>query len=239
MPTPIFNLQAVSDAASISQSAQNASSASLVMGPLTVDQNLTNAASNKQQTYQEDSFWPRPDLDLSKWDRLCPYQLLVVQAVPDTINGGKKTGKTNYKPYKDWQFTLPLPPESMQVSTPFAIQTTVTLNGIVEEHNAAPLKHISFRGTTGFLPLRASGGTREGTGAIGQLESIFGGTVNTIKSSINSLNKAAQALTNSAPVAYNVYQTASFDVDTGDKNLIKTSGFNQIALLGLSNVLCS
>src|ERR1017187_3320842 len=223
MPTNI-NIQTQAETIGIN------TSQGVIKGPVTVEQNLSVAALQEQINYVQDPFWLRPDTDVSKWDRYAPYQLLVVEAIPNSALASSEPG-VSYRPYKDWRYTLPLPPESMQISTPFAIQTTVTLNGIVEEHNAAPIRHISFRGTTGFLPLRGSGATREGTGAIGQLESIFGGTVNSVRSAIGSLNKAADALTNTAPKAYNVYQSASFDVDGPDSLLIKSSGFNQIALL--------
>jgi hypothetical protein len=198
----------------------------LIQGPVSVEQNLAQAFVNQQVKYEEDDFWPRPITDSTKWDKYCPYQLIVVEYVLNTPvvpeNGGI------YQPYLDWQYTLPLPPESMHISTPFAINTTVTLNGIVEEHNAAPIRMISFRGTTGFLPSRSSGASRSGTGAIGQLESIFGGTVNTVGSAIGSINKAIGAAANSAPEAYNVYSQAEFDSST---LLVNTSGFNQMALL--------
>jgi hypothetical protein len=196
-----------------------------VEGSVTIPQNLSLASHNEQEIYVEDAFWPRPDLDVTKWDKYCPYQLLVVQL---------KRDKT-YKPYRDWQNTLPLPPESMTISTPFAVQGTVTLDGYVEEHNAAPIRHIVFRGSTGFLPSRSTGASRADTGALGKLEdqvtSIFAGTVGTARAAINSSIQAIASLTGSAPQAYNVHQTAEFSTDIEDNVLIRTSGFAQIALL--------
>lgn len=89
------------------------------------------------------SWWFHPEIEAARWNQSYPYQLLIVEAQ----DGGtyKTTGRS---------FTLPIAPESLSVSTPFAISTSVTLGGIVEEHNATPLKTISFSGTTGVLPLR-------------------------------------------------------------------------------------
>jgi hypothetical protein len=196
-----------------------------IEGPVSVAQNLGLASQNEQDFYVEDRFWPRPNIDATKWDKYCPYQLLVVQAKKDSV----------YKPYRDWQYTLPLPPESMQISTPFAINGTVTLGGYVEEHNAAPIRHIIFRGSTGFLPSRGTGASRIGTGALGKLEdqvtSIFAGTVGTVRSAKGSALKALDSALNSAPQAYNVHQEAEFSVDTPENLLVNTSGFSQIALL--------
>ena len=223
----IPNLQAVISAAT-SQTAQNAASSSLVQGPVTIEQNLEQASKNEQSIYFQDPFWPIPDTDVTKWDKYCPYQLIVVEWSPNTP--GVPSGGGRYKQFRNWQYTLPLPPESMVISMPFAIQGTVTQGGYVEEHNGAPIRHISFRGTTGFLPSRETGATRTGTGAISQLESIFGGTVNTINSAIGSLNQVKNSITGSGPEAYNVYQEASFSLDSNSL-LVNTSGFKQLTLL--------
>jgi hypothetical protein len=123
----------------------------------------------------------------------------------------------------------------MQISTPFAVQGTVTLDGYVEEHNAAPIRHIVFRGTTGFLPARDTGASRGGTGALGKLEdqvtSIFAGTAGVDRAITNGVKQAYNSITNSSPQAYNVHQTAEFNVTTQNNLLVNTTGFAQIALL--------
>ena len=193
---PTVNTQLAS---SLTQNPLSSAAPTPIEGPQTVKQNLNNAANNGQRSYVQDGFWLRPDTDITKWNTSCPYQLLVVQVQ-------KNNNTLSYTPYLDWQYTLPLPPESFSISTPFAIQTTVTLGGIVEEHNAAPIRQISFRGTTGFLPLRQSGADKSGTGP----QAYKSGT---------------------GPQAYNVYQQADFNINGPNANLIKTSGFNQIVLL--------
>jgi hypothetical protein len=49
---------------------------------------------------------------------------------------------------------LPLAPQSITINTPTAIVTTVTMNGLTEEHNGAPLRTISISGTMGIAPVR-------------------------------------------------------------------------------------
>jgi hypothetical protein len=49
-------------------------------------------------------------------------------------------------------FTLPISPQQLTVSTPFAVVVTPTLNGIVEEHNSVRFKDIEIAGTMGVFP---------------------------------------------------------------------------------------
>ncbi len=85
------------------------------------------------------------------------YQLMVVKGVRGASRG-REDNELGYAPYFDgttsWQFTLPIPPESLTVSMPFAIDVKATLDGIVEEHGGAPFRIISLSGTTGVQPLR-------------------------------------------------------------------------------------
>jgi hypothetical protein len=92
-----------------------------------------------------DRMWAyAPGIDAGRWDKLFPYQLLVL----DVSAGGSGTVTSSY--------TLPIPPQELSVNTPFAISTQVTLGGIVEQHNGAPLRPISLSGTMGVWPGRGS-----------------------------------------------------------------------------------
>jgi hypothetical protein len=71
---------------------------------------------------------------------LFDYQLWIVDHSSSTSN----------KP--EAVFRFPIPPQTLNVSTPFSIVTTPTLNGIVEEHNAAVFREIEIAGTMGVLP---------------------------------------------------------------------------------------
>lgn len=52
----------------------------------------------------------------------------------------------------DLSFFFPVNPESINISTPFAVQVTPTLGGIVEEHSGAVFYNITISGTTGVIP---------------------------------------------------------------------------------------
>ena len=49
-------------------------------------------------------------------------------------------------------FYFPVNPESINISTPFAVQVTPTLGGVVEEHSGAVFYNITLSGTTGIMP---------------------------------------------------------------------------------------
>jgi hypothetical protein len=76
------------------------------------------------------------------WGKLFPYELMILKA--DDAGGLTKESS----------FVLPIPPQEMTIQTPFAINQTVTMGGVVEEHNSAPIRIIQMSGTTGVAPLR-------------------------------------------------------------------------------------
>jgi hypothetical protein len=142
----------------------------------------------------DDSAWVfvGDDIDGTRWNKVYPYQLIIVEK---TASGYANTGKV---------FTLPIPPTDMQISTPFAITTSVTLGGIVEEHNGAPLRQIQFSGTTGVVPLKGSG---EILSQANIFQGVFAGT----------LNAAANVVSN-AKTLVGISNTASNLVSQSDED---------------------
>lgn len=142
-----------------------------------------NPASAAKAEAYTDSFWDFADLSIlgPRWNKAFPFRLRVWTKV-----NGAWTGDAS----PIGSFTLPIAPESVTIDTPFAISTTVTLGGIVEEHNGAPLRTISINATTGVTPLRgrvsSTSITRGGPGAA----SIFAGTL----SGVSSLTTAVSQL---------------------------------------------
>ena len=61
-------------------------------------------------------------------------------------------GTSYFKPSSS--FTLPISPQQLNITTPFAIAITPTLNGIVEEHNSTRFRDIEIAGTMGVFPSR-------------------------------------------------------------------------------------
>lgn len=107
-------------------------------------------------------YWAR--LDGTKWDKYYPYQILVV----------RKT-ETGYVKEPGWTFTLPCPPESLQMSMPFASSVAVTLDGAVEDDNGAPIRDIVVSGTFGVNPARGTGIVTSNDNAL--FSTIYGGTI--------------------------------------------------------------
>ena len=131
--------------------------------------------------------WPvREGIDGSRWNKSFPYQLLILEANNGSYSPAISTNVA--KDLKSTSFTLPIPPQAMALSTPFAIDLSVTLGGVVEQHNGAPLRMLSFSGTTGVAPLR-------GTGEIASTNSLpMSIAVGTIQA-VNDTIKSATALT--------------------------------------------
>jgi hypothetical protein len=144
------------------------------------------------------------DIDGQNWNKSFPYQLLILAK---TETGYRRT---------QYAFTLPIPPQEMSISTPFAINTSMTLGGVVEEHNGTPLRMISFSGTTGVLPLR---GTGKSLGQASVLSGIFAGTVNKFS------NNLAPALNNL------LGQQSKPALADNDSESLKGSGYYQFRLL--------
>ena len=147
-------------------------------------------------------FLDETQTDGTRWNKSYPYQLMMMERV----NGGWSVWHT---------FTLPIPPQEMSISTPFAINTSITLGGVIEEHNGTPIRMISFSGTTGVAPLRGSTDTKSD---LNTLPTVFGGTV-----------RAFQDLVSTATMAATRQQTSNLMEET-DENL-KGTGYYQFRLL--------
>lgn len=165
-----------------------------------------------------DSFWFRKDsIQRLNWDKSYPYQLIVVERVAE----GQYREMQNFG-----KFTLPIPPESMAIDMPFAITTSLTLGGVIEEHNGAPMRMITFSGTTGVMPLR---GTAQTLQSFGVAQSIFAGTINAATATANAALDAASSFTSGTNLTFpNVLKDS--DV-AGDDSIGKTSGYYQFRLL--------
>lgn len=156
----------------------------------------------------QDKFWSYAAIDRTRWNQLFPYRLAVYRKF------GNK-GSVAIDEFIIPPFTLPINPEALTISTPFAITTVVTQGGIVEEHNGAPLKLISLNGTTGLLPLRGAANPNA-LAPKGAVNAIFAGTL-TAASRIGSI------LANNKP---NVVSSADIEGDVGIG-----SGYVQFKLL--------
>jgi hypothetical protein len=78
------------------------------------------------------------------WYRTVPYAFQIAR-----IGAGLGGGTDEYIPPK-WFF--PINPENLTISTPFAVNITPTIGGVVEEHSGSVFYNITISGTTGVLP---------------------------------------------------------------------------------------
>lgn len=147
------------------------------------------------------------DLDSDGWDQYFPYQLLIVHADDD---GG-------YTPIPRWRFTLPIPPEALTITTPFADRVEATLNGYTEKLGGAPFRDIMLTGTTG---INLEKGNVEGTLPAGGI--VGRGVVNAARSIQGDFN----ALVSGTPIRINNEVTPAKS-DTP----FQTSGFMQFHAL--------
>jgi len=142
-----------------------------------------------------EAFFKPLDINTKNWDKLFPYRLLVIDVTKgNNIVGKNSTVGVNTKRSKaesnnagieyvysqeiltgSWELTLPITPQQLSITDQFAINTSATMRGIVEEHNGIKFKMIKAAGTTGIWsqkPTKA-GVIRNPT----SLGSIFGGAL--------------------------------------------------------------
>lgn len=203
----------------------------LVDQPVTPDLNSKFAAEHNGEatvdrtTYgANEHLWYQSDIDGIRWDKLFPYQLVILKA--EASKDGKKT---TYTPSSGNMsvFTLPVPPESMTISMPFAISTAATLRGVVEEHNGAPFRNISISGQSGVLLQR--GQARQSGETPWYDHFIGGGTAAEFGSNtLTSLGRIFD-FNNSLLKNGNLHETTEF---SDNKNLLaKSTGYFQMQLL--------
>lgn len=128
-------------------------------------------------------FAPDPNL----WDKLVDYRLVVIDtANGNTVVGGDVITEVQVNPLGNgtlafspmtnaWEFFLPITPQQLSITDAYAINTSATLRGILEEHSGVRFKNISVQGTFGVWPGRPAIVNPPGTP--GLLQSVFGGTI--------------------------------------------------------------
>lgn len=130
-----------------------------------------------------DSFWVPQAIDAARWDRRFPYQLLVVQV--DQASG-------TYSHNGLWQYTLPIAPESMTISMPFASSVEATMGGVVEENSGAPFRTIALSADPGIVPVR---GTAASKLEVPDLQALTGGFfAGTIQAGAQAVQSVSDAL---------------------------------------------
>lgn len=173
-----------------------------------------DTGNSTSQTKVTDSLYEFVKVDGSRWNALYPYQLLVVKR---TANGWQSAGGAN-SGSTGLNFVFPISPQSLDIDMPFAITTSATLGGVVEEHNGAPFRMINFAGTTGVLPLK---GAPDVVQSFNAAQGIFAGTVNAVGTAASDV---ARSLNIASP---NVVPDSEFTTNGSTSSINKTSGYYQ------------
>jgi hypothetical protein len=142
----------------------------------------------------KDVFFPSTNIEPSRSQELFPYRLIVIDSTTNKPVAGSagsveriydesNTGGVQYRIGKPegWVFTLPITPQQLSITDQFAINTTATMRGVVEEHNGVKFKMISASGTTGIWPNRPSGDDDNTPGL-----SLFGGSFSAFEGAKNA-----------------------------------------------------
>ena len=184
-----------------------------------------------------EAFFKPLSIDADKWNKLFPYRLLVIDVTKgNQVVGGAKAGLVNKRsetPKGDnggieyvysqevltgsWELTLPITPQQLSITDQFAINTTATMRGIVEEHNGIKFKNISASGTTGIWARKptTAGIIRNPT----SLGSILGGSLQAFSGVVNNISSIAKSFSgqhpNSAPKAIKPKAHDSTQFSTG------------------------
>jgi hypothetical protein len=176
--------------------------------------NLINGPNQKQEKEKRedfvtknnenlnDAFFPPIEIDTQRADTIFPYKLLVIDITDgsivdgDGIGGGfnedsfirreSNSGGISFvlENKNKWEFALPISPQQLSITDQYAINTTATMRGVVEEHNGIKFKIITASGTTGIWPSRNFLPDPDA----GQDEGLFGGTLDAVGGFLDALD---------------------------------------------------
>jgi hypothetical protein len=117
-----------------------------------------------------------------------------------TINSFYQQGTTiiSFTPTNNaWVFNLPISPQQLNIVDQFAINTSATLRGVLEEHNGVKFKTISASGTMGVWAYRSQ--VVKPPTSPDLLQSIFGGTLSAATGLVNQAISAINTFTSGSP----------------------------------------
>ena len=150
------------------------------------------------------AFFTSINPDGTLWDKLLPYRLIVWDTTTNGVVGYNDfptdvsiyplgNGTLAFEPMdSSWEFRLPITPQQLNITDTYAINTSATLRGVLEEHSGVRFKNISIQGTFGIWPGRPSIVNPPSTP--GALASVFGGTL----SAASNVSSQFQSIANAA-----------------------------------------
>lgn len=155
-------------------------------------------------------FWAAMTIDPARWDQLFPYRIVVVDSNTSQIVGGQSgnpsvkviSNETNtivaFEPLgQQWIFRLPITPQQLSITDQFAINTSATIRGVLEEHSGARFKMIQAQGTMGVWPYRSSVTSPPQSPTI--LQSLFGGAIEAATNLVNQVSRVINTATSGHP----------------------------------------
>ena len=193
----------------------------------------------------DSTFFSAPVFDYTLWDQLAPYRLLVFDTKDGKIVSGSSVSDVELYPLGNmsfafkplttaWIYNLPITPQQLTISDQYAINTTATLKGIVEEHSGIRFKNIAIQGTFGVWAQRPNlNKSPAASGPVASaLQSIFGGT---IASAQNVATQFTSVINTAFPSATSGKPATVRPGDPGDNDRGKATGY--MAALGLQTFL--
>lgn len=195
---------------------------------------------------QDDIFFKAPEIKGENWNKFFPYRLVVIdvktgQPISSTSSPTSTTSTTRkgesgredittitVEPIgNNWIFNFPISPQTLSIVDPFAIRTSSTLQGILEEHNGAKFKIISLAGTLGIWSNRPNlNAPPDSTPTIAS--TLFSNTSEALSNVVDSANRLTQiaggehpsdAMTSPKPDGTLQEQTGYFQAQLLDKFL--------------------
>jgi hypothetical protein len=180
------------------------SSASPIFGslPWAVVSHPNNAKAQPQVT---SVFFPYLAPRGELWDKLVPYRLIVWDTAKNIVVGGNKPSKIQIQPLGNgtlaftplstaWEFLLPLTPQQLSIVDNYAINTSATLRGVLEEHSGVRFKNISIQGTFGVWADRPA--IVQPPSTPNALQSIFAGTIASAQNVATQFQSISNVLNN-------------------------------------------
>lgn len=186
--------------------------------PFTHHSEAVERAAFDQRSYgpsADPPFWYHTrNINAANWNKAFPYQLMLVQRMSDGT----------YVPDNNWNFILPIPPQALSITMPFAIDLSLTLGGVVEQHAGAPIRMIQLSGTMGVLPLRGSAPVLQ---PFSISQAIFAGTIQQASNVASAVSDLSNDLVPKTQPS-NLIEESQFSAKT---SIGRTSGYFQFRLL--------
>lgn len=191
-------------------------------------------SSSKNQSLVSDLFFNFAAIDGLDFRKIYPYSFSIIEEKQE-FAGPFSSAKNAVvkKSVVVKEIFLPLPPSSFVMDIPSATQLTVTLNGIVEESNGAPLRNISISGSTGVVNKSSSIYNESAVNSTSQKD--FLNTVADYAIRYGGLNNTVNAIQNVSETVENAVQRVSrsiggnginfYPLNTEDDKIANVTGF--------------